>query len=68
MTNHRNDECIIPYQISMTVYAHPDADLHDVQAMIHEVAYAGGCLEPGNPRFYGLCVRNLTIIRKLPSE
>ena len=68
MTHHRNDECTVPYQISMTVYAHPDADLHDVQAMIHEVAYAGGSLEPGNPCFYGLRVRNLTISRKLPSE
>lgn len=65
MTRHRHAECTVPYEVKMTVYAHPDADIRDVREMVHEVAYAGGHLEPANPRFYGLRVSNLEITQNL---
>lgn len=51
------------YEVTMRVYADEDAVKSDVEALIHDLEWTGGCNEPSDPRFYCLDVKNLRVRR-----
>jgi hypothetical protein len=51
------------YTVTMTVYASQYATIDDVQSVIDDMSWVGGCRTPDDPGFDGLVAKNVKVKR-----